>query len=53
MVIDDDPACPGSRGTYHAHGEADEGLRFVKVVDTCADGARARDFETGIWLRDS
>jgi hypothetical protein len=51
VVIDDDPACPGSRGTYHAHGEADEGLRFVKVVDTCADGERAADFETGIWAR--
>ena len=51
VIVDDDPACPGSRGTYHAHGEADEGLRFVKVVDTCADGERAADFETGIWAR--
>lgn len=51
VVIDDDPACPGSRGTYHAHGEENEALRFVKVVDTCADGARAAEFETGIWER--
>ena len=51
VIVDDDPACPGSRGTYHAHGEEDEGLRFVKVVDTCAGGDRAADFETGIWER--
>jgi hypothetical protein len=51
VIVDDDPACPGSRGTYHAHGEENEALRFVKVVDTCADGERAADFETGIWER--
>ena len=51
VIVDDDPASPGSRGTYHAHGEEDEGLRFVKVVDTCADGERAADFEAGIWER--
>ncbi|CAN5209189.1 hypothetical protein BH23CHL9_BH23CHL9_14750 [soil metagenome] len=52
VVIVDDPACPDSRGTYHAHGENDEALRFVKVVDTCEDGARGDDLETGIWYRD-
>lgn len=52
VVIDDDPACPDSRGTYHAHGEGEEDLRFVKLVDTCQDGARAADLETGIWARD-
>jgi hypothetical protein len=51
VVLDDDPACPGSRGAYHAHGEENEALRFVKVVDTCVDGERAADFETGIWER--
>lgn len=51
VVIDSDPACPDSRGTYHAHGVGDEGLRFVKVVDTCEDGARAADLETGTWER--
>lgn len=51
VIVDDDPACPGSRGAYHAHGEANEALRFVKVVDTCADGERAADFESGIWAR--
>lgn len=53
VVIDNDPACPDSRGAYHAHGVGDEDLRFVKVVDTCQDGARASDLETGTWERDS
>jgi hypothetical protein len=53
VVIDNDPACPDSRGTYHAHGVGDADLRFVKVVDTCQDGARAADLETGTWVRDS
>ncbi|HEX5038712.1 MAG TPA: hypothetical protein VFW95_01075 [Candidatus Limnocylindria bacterium] len=51
VTIDDDPACPGSRGTYHARDAGEENLRFVKVVDTCADGARAADLEAGIWVR--
>lgn len=52
VVIDNDPACAGSRGTYHAHGVNEADLRFVKVVDTCEDGARGDDLETGIWYRD-
>lgn len=52
VVVDDDPACPDSRGTYHAHGVDDEDLRFVMVVDTCEDGERAADLQTGIWERD-
>lgn len=52
VVVDDDPACPDSRGAYHAHGVDDEDLRFVMVVDTCEDGARADDLQTGIWERD-
>lgn len=52
VVMDNDPACPDSRGAYHAHGVDDEDLRFVMVVDTCEDGARAADLETGIWERD-
>ncbi|HEX7171667.1 MAG TPA: hypothetical protein VF365_03545 [Candidatus Limnocylindria bacterium] len=52
VVVDDDPACPDSRGTYHAHGVGDEDLRFVMVVDTCRDGARGADLQTGIWHRD-
>lgn len=49
--IVDDPACPDARGTYHAHGEGDEDLSFVKIIDTCRDGERAADLETGIWER--
>lgn len=51
--IEDDPACPDSRGTYHVHDAGDENLRFVKIVDTCRNGERAADLETGIWMRDS
>ncbi len=52
VVIDNDPACPDSRGTYHARGVNEADLRFVKVVDTCEDGVRGDDLETGIWYRD-
>lgn len=52
VVLDNDPACPDARGTYHAHGEGDEDLSFVKVVDTCLEGERAADLEAGIWERD-
>jgi hypothetical protein len=54
VILTSDPACPDARGTYHAHnvGPDGEDLRFVKVVDTCADGARAADLETGTWERD-
>ena len=53
VVLDGDPACPESRGAYHAHdtGPSGEDLRFVKVVDTCLDGERAADLETGVWER--
>jgi hypothetical protein len=41
-------------GYRFAHDESPSGvdLRFVKVVDTCLDGARATDLETGIWTRE-
>lgn len=52
VTLSGDPACPGVRGTYHAHGVDDFDLRFVKVVDSCADGARAEDLEAGTWRRD-
>ncbi len=53
VILVDDPACPDARGAYHAHnvGPDGEDLRFVRVVDTCADGARAADLETGTWER--
>lgn len=55
VSLDADAACPGSRGTYHVHGHPgpqDEDLRFVKIVDTCEDGARSRELEAGVWRRD-
>lgn len=54
VVLTGDPACPDARGTYHAHGEGPSGadLRFVKVVDTCGDGARAADLEAATWVRE-
>jgi len=54
VILTDDPTCPGARGAYHAHNVGPDGadLRFVKVVDTCAEGERAADLETGIWERD-
>lgn len=51
--IEDDPACPDVRGTYHVHDAGDGAIRFVKIIDTCRDGERAADLETGIWERDS
>jgi hypothetical protein len=52
VVLDDDPACPDARGTYHAHDVDQDDLRFVMVVDPCLDGARAADLETGTWERE-
>jgi hypothetical protein len=53
VALDADPACPDSRGAYHARraGTDDQDLRFVKIVDTCQDGERARELEAGIWER--
>ncbi len=54
VSLDNDPACPEARGTYHVHGEGGESvedLRFVMVVDPCRDGERAGELEAGIWER--
>jgi hypothetical protein len=52
VALDDDPACPGSRGAYHVRDAGEEGrLLFVKIVDTCQDGARAEMLESGTWER--
>jgi hypothetical protein len=53
IALDDDPACPDSRGAYHARGEGQDemDLRFVRIVDTCGDGERAADLEGGTWVR--
>ena len=52
VILDGDPACPDSRGAYHARAAGDDAIRFVKVVDTCRDGERAELLERGIWERD-
>ena len=53
IEIDDDPACPGVHGAYHVHDEGTDGmdLRFVALLDRCAEGARQAELETGIWVR--
>ena len=53
IAVDGDPACPDARGAYHARaaGENEADLRFVKIVDTCREGERASDLESGIWVR--
>jgi hypothetical protein len=53
VALDEDEACPGSRGAYHARAAGTDGvdLRFVKIVDTCEDGARAEVLESGTWER--
>jgi hypothetical protein len=52
IALDDDPACPDARGAYHARSDGEDGnLRFVKIVDTCADGERAADLEAATWVR--
>ena len=53
ITVDGDPACPDARGAYHARpgGEDEADLHFVKIVDTCRDGERASDLESGIWVR--
>ncbi len=51
VSLDNDPACPDARGTYHAHGENQADLRFVMVVDPCRDGERAAELQAGTWIR--
>jgi hypothetical protein len=53
IALDHDPTCPGSRGAYHAHAAGDDelDLRFVMIVDSCEEGARAELLESGIWER--
>ena len=49
VSISDDPACPGVRGSYHVDAAAGGGITWEMIVDTCANGARARDLTTGVW----
>ena len=53
VVLTGDPACPNDRGSYHVRSVGTtEDLTWDVIVDLCADGARARDLETGTWVRD-
>jgi hypothetical protein len=49
VSISDDPACPGVRGSYHVDAAGGGDITWEKIVDTCANGARARDLTTGAW----
>jgi hypothetical protein len=47
VILTDDAACPDARGFYRVR-TVDDGVLWERVVDTCADGARAEALE-GIW----
>jgi hypothetical protein len=52
VALEDDPACPDVRGSYHLFGvSGTDDLRFEAIVDTCAGGERDGDLSTGIWRR--
>jgi len=52
VILTGDPACPDARGSYHVHAAGTRGdIRWEKIVDVCAAGARAADLQTGIWTR--
>lgn len=55
IVFLEDPACPDTRGTYHAlPADAErqgDRIRLDVVLDVCAGGERARDLEAGVWVR--
>lgn len=47
VILTEDPACPEARGFYRVR-TVDDGVLWEKVVDVCADGARAAELE-GVW----
>lgn len=47
VILTGDPGCPDARGFYRVR-PVDDGVLWEKVVDTCADGARAEQLE-GVW----
>lgn len=52
VVLTGDPACPGDRGSYHVRSvAATQDITWDAIVDLCSNGARARDLETGTWVR--
>lgn len=52
VVLTGDPVCPQDRGSYHVRSVGHtQDLTWDAIVDVCAHGDRARDFETGTWMR--
>jgi hypothetical protein len=55
IVFLDDPACPDTRGSYHAlpadGDRSGDRIRLDAILDLCADGERAADLEAGVWIR--
>lgn len=47
VILTEDPACPDARGFYRVRN-VEGGVLWEKVVDVCADGARAAELE-GVW----
>jgi hypothetical protein len=47
VILTDDAGCPDARGFYRVR-TVDDGVLWERVIDTCADGARAEALE-GIW----
>ncbi len=52
VTLDDDPACPAVHAAYNVRAAAlgSEDITITRIVDTCADGARAADLD-GAWAR--
>ncbi len=50
VSLTDDAACPDARGSYHVDEVSGGGITWERIVDTCADGARAKDLTTGVWI---
>jgi hypothetical protein len=55
IVFLGDPACPDTRGSYHAlPADGDRSgarIRLDAILDLCAGGERAADLEAGVWIR--
>jgi hypothetical protein len=55
IVLLDDPACPDTRGSYHAlpadGDRSGDRIRLDAILDLCAGGERAADLEAGVWVR--
>jgi len=52
VSLTDDPACPDVRASYHVDEVVGGGITWETIIDTCANGERARDLTTGVWEPD-